>query len=59
MHGAKCLRQECDQSSQFCGKAKFDELFNSIMESLGAKNLEVFQHIKLTYTKPDGSNVSC
>ena len=58
IHGAKCLRQECDQSSQVCGEAKFEELFNHISEELGSKQLEVFQHIKIIYIKPDGSNVS-
>ena len=57
MHSAKCLRQECDKSDQLCGSAKFGELFDPISAKLGDKLVEVFQHIKLSYTKADGSKV--
>ena len=57
MHSAKCLRQEFDKSDQLCGSDKFGELFDPISAKLGDKQVEVFQHIKLSYTKADGSKV--
>ena len=57
MHNSKCLRQECDQTDRLCGEAKFGELFDQVSTKIGLKKIEVFQHIKINYTKPDGSNV--
>ena len=57
MHGAKCLRQECQQSDDLCGGAKFGDIFDPISDKLGSQQLEVFQHHKLTYTKTDGTKV--
>ena len=57
MHNAKCLNQQCDQSVQLCGRAKFGELFDPLTAKLGDTTIEVFQHLKLAYTKSDGSKV--
>ena len=57
MHKAQCLRQECDQTDRLCGRAKFSELFDHVAAKLGLKQIEVFQHLKINFTKYDGSNV--
>ena len=58
MHSVHCLRQECEQTSQLCGKEKFCELFDNVTDKLGQNNIEVFQHMRIRFNKPDGSHVS-
>jgi hypothetical protein len=57
MHSAKCFHQKCDQSEQKCGRAKFEEIFRTLSAKLGHFPVQLLQHVKLTYTKPDGTKV--
>ena len=57
MHAAECFKQCCDQSILKCGLAKFEECFESLEAKLGHSKIEVFQHVKQSYTKPNGAQV--
>ena len=57
LHNNDCFDQTCDQTVLSCGENRFKEYFGLIAEKLGHKPLEVFQHLKLSYMKPDGSKV--
>jgi hypothetical protein len=58
MHNYSCFDQSCDQSVLRCGPNKFDEYFGPLAGRLGHMKLELHQHIKDSYIKPDGSKVS-
>ena len=57
MHCADCFNQKCDTSSQKCGQERFGELFRPLSNKLGKVQIELFQHVQLKYTKPDGAQV--
>ena len=57
MHSSDCFYQTCDQTEQACGGEKFVEVFRNVSHKLGNCRLELYQHVKLEYTKPDGSKV--
>jgi hypothetical protein len=47
----------CDQSEQKCGQGRFQEIFQTLKTKMGASPVQLLQHVKLTYTKPDGKQV--
>ena len=57
MHDKACFDQTCNQNDSKCGRAKFEEVFGPLNNKLGDLSVEVFQHQKLSYQKPDGSKV--
>ena len=57
MHNYSCFEQSCDKSVWSCGKSKLEEYFGPLSAKLGHLKLELYQHLKEAYLKPDGSKV--
>ena len=56
IHPAKCLMQTCENSEEPCGIKKYDSIFFQMLNKFGTQQIDVFQHEKLQYIKPDGSS---
>ena len=57
MHPAACFLQTCDQTELKCGLNRFEEMFSKLSSKLGHAPLQLLQHMKVTYTRPDGKEV--
>ena len=55
-HDSKCYHQTCESTeSSLCGTDKLNTMFEQITRHFSDKQLLLFQHEKVRYSKPDGT----
>ena len=51
-HDFRCFNQSCVQD-EVCGSNKMREHFAGILNVLGAKSIEYFEHVEVDYVRSD------